>query len=339
MTKSSFTLTELAEQVGGDVKGDGSVELNGVNTLEKATNSQVSFLTNIKYKPQLDSTDAGAVIIHPKYADEYTGASLLHSNPHAAFARIAQLFDTTPPVATSKHATAVIDDSATLGDNVAIGPHAVIEKNVILGNNVVIGANVYIGEGAVIGDGSVIHPNTTIYHRVRIGKRVRVHSQTVIGADGFGYANDQGTWLPIPQTGSVVIGDDSQIGSSTTIDRGALDDTRIGKNVIIDNQVQIGHNCVIGDHSCICGATGIAGSATIGKYVIIAGGCGISGHLSICDGVQVTGYTMVVTDITEPGVYSSGQPAMKNREWRKNVVRNKQLDSLYSRVKALEKGE
>lgn len=333
----TLSLIQLAEQVGGDVQGDGSVMLSGVSTLTSASSLQISFLTNTKYRSQLQSTEAGAVILPPKDAENCTIPALLHSNPHAAFARIAQIFDTTPGVAQGQHKSAVVADSATLGNNVALGPNCVIEEDVVLGDNVVIGANSIISKGTRIGEGSVIHPNVTIYHSVRIGKRVRIHSQTVIGADGFGYANDNGVWIPIPQTGSVAIGDDCQIGASTTIDRGALDDTIIGKNVIIDNQVQIGHNCIIGDHSCICGSTGIAGSATIGKYVIIAGGCGIGGHLTICDKVQVTGYTMVISDIKEPGVYSSGQPAMTNRDWRKNAVRHRQLDQLFERVKQLEK--
>ncbi|WP_296047210.1 UDP-3-O-(3-hydroxymyristoyl)glucosamine N-acyltransferase [uncultured Alteromonas sp.] len=333
----TLSLAQLAEQVGGDVHGDGSVMLSGVSTLTSATSSQISFLTNGKYRSQLQSTQAGAVILHPNEAENCPLPGLLHNNPHAAFARIAQIFDTTPGVAVGQHKTAVVADSAKLGDNVALGPYCVIEDDVVLGDNVVIGAHTIISRGSRIGNGSVIHPNVTVYHGARVGQRVRIHSQTVIGADGFGYANDAGTWLPIPQTGSVVIGDDSQIGASSTIDRGALDDTIIGKNVIIDNQVQIGHNCIIGDHSCICGATGIAGSATIGKYVIIAGGCGIGGHLTICDKVQITGYTMVISDIKEPGVYSSGQPAMTNRDWRKNAVRNRQLEQLFERVKQLEK--
>lgn len=209
----------------------------------------------------------------------------------------------------------------------------IIEDNVVLGDRVTIGANSVIRKGTHIGEASVIHPNVTIYHDVVIGKRVTVHSQTVIGAAGFGYANDKGVWLPIPQTGSVRIGDDSQIGASSSIDRGAMEDTILGTNVIIDNQVQIGHNCIIGDHSCICGATGIAGSCHIGKHVIIGGGVGINGHISICDNVQVTGYTMIVQDITEPGVYSSGQPAQTNREWRKIQFACRKLEAFLTALK------
>lgn len=335
--KKRFTLAELAEHVGAQVQGDGQTSIRGVGTLAGANAHQVSFLTNIKYKPQLASTRAGAVILHEKASGACPVPALIHENPHAAFARIAQLFDTTPQVASGIASDAVIAPSATLGANVALGHNVVIEDNVVLGDNVVVGANTVVGKGAQIGQDTTIYPNVTLYHGVKIGKRVTIHSQTVIGASGFGYANDKGTWIPIPQTGSVEIGDDSQIGASSSIDRGAMEDTIIGKNVIIDNQVQVGHNCIIDDHSCICGATGIAGSVNIGKYVIIGGGVGINGHISICDNVQVTGYTMIVQDITEPGLYSSGQPAMKNLDWRKNTVRLNQIGSLVERVKALEK--
>ncbi len=337
LNKRTYTLEELATHVQGEWVGDNGQVLSGVGTLSGATGQQISFLTNPKYKPQLKETSAGAVIVHEKMRDDVNGNALVVENPHAAFARIAQLFDTTPAVASGIADTAVVAASANIGSGVSLGEHVIIEDNVVLGDNVSIGANTVVRKGTHIGEGSIIHPNVTLYHDLKIGKRVTIHSQTVIGAAGFGYANDKGTWIPIPQTGSVQIGDDSQIGASSSIDRGAMEDTIIGKNVIIDNQVQVGHNCIIGDHSCICGTTGIAGSCHIGKYVILGGGCGVNGHISICDNVQVTGYTMIVQDITEPGVYSSGQPAMKNRDWRKNTVRLKQIDSLYDRVKALEK--
>jgi UDP-3-O-[3-hydroxymyristoyl] glucosamine N-acyltransferase len=337
MNKPTYSLSELANLVGGTVHGNGDVRISAVGTLAGAKAHQISFLTNPKYKSQLASTQAGAVIVHSNLQDEVPCAALLADNPHAVFAKVAQLFDTTPPVASGIANTAVVAPSANIGSDVSLGHNVLIEENVVLGDGVVIGANTVIRKGARIGADSIIYPNVTIYHDVQIGKRVTVHSQTVIGAAGFGYANDSGVWLPIPQTGSVIIGDDSQIGASSSIDRGALDDTVLGTNVIIDNQVQIGHNCIIGDHSCVCGHTGIAGSCNIGKHVIIAGGVGINGHISICDNVQVTGYTMVVQDIKEPGVYSSGQPAQPNKQWRKNTVQLQKIGSLFSRVKALEK--
>ncbi len=337
INKRTYSLNELASHVGGEVQGDGSIAISAVCTLSGAAAHQISFLTNPKYKPQLKDTQAGAVILHESLKQFCPVPALVVANPHAAFALIAQLFDSTPAVASGISDSALIAPSARLGSDVSLGHNVIIEDNVVLGDRVTIGANTVIRRGAHIGEGSTIHPNVTVYHDVVIGKRVTVHSQTVIGADGFGYANDKGVWIPIPQTGSVRIGDDCHIGASSTIDRGALEDTVLGNNVIIDNQVQIAHNCIIGDHSCICGNTGIAGSCHIGKYVVIAGGVGVNGHISICDNVQVTGFSMIVQDITESGVYSSGQPAQTNREWRKNAVRLAKIGSLYDRVKALEK--
>lgn len=337
MNRPTYSLSELAALVGGTVLGNGDVSITSVGTLAGAKAHQISFLTNPKYKSQLADTNAGAVIVHSKLQEDVPCAALVVDNPHAVFAKVAQLFDTTPLVANGIADSAVIAPSASIGSDVSLAHNVIIEDNVVLGDGVAIGANTVVRKGARIGAGSIIHPNVTIYHEVQIGKRVTIHSQTVIGAAGFGYANDKGVWLPIPQTGSVIIGDDSQIGASSCIDRGALEDTVLGTNVIIDNQVQIGHNCIIGDHSCICGNTGIAGSCHIGKHVIIAGGCGVNGHISICDNVQITGYTMVVQDIKEPGVYSSGQPAQPNKQWRKNAVQLQKIGSLFDRVKALEK--
>ncbi|NMH58921.1 UDP-3-O-(3-hydroxymyristoyl)glucosamine N-acyltransferase [Alteromonas ponticola] len=335
-TKKSYSLSELADIAGGQVKGHADVMIFGVGTLEGATARDISFLTNVKYKSQLATTNAGAVILPEKFIDVADLPAIVHPNPHAAFAKIAQVFDTTPKLATNIHASAHIDESATIGANVAMGPNVVIGKHAVIGDNVVIGANTVVGEAVSIGAEGVLHPNVTLYHSVTLGERVVVHSQTVIGADGFGYANDKGKWLAIPQTGSVEIGDDTQIGASVTIDRGALENTVIGQNVIIDDQVHIGHNCIVGDNSCICGTSALAGSVLVGKGVVIGGGVGINGHISICDNVQITGFSMVVSDITEPGVYSSGQPAMANRDWRKTTVRMRQIDTLFDRVKKLE---
>lgn len=337
LKKRSYTLGELAELTKGQVLGDEHIVLNSVATLSGAHPNQISFLTNPKYKAQLSTTKAGAVIVSPKLAADVTTAALLTENPHAVFAKIAQLFDSTPDVSIGVADTAIIAPSANLGSNVSLGPNVVIEDNVVIGDNVQIGANTVVRRGTKIGKDSIVYPNVTLYHDVVLGKRTVVQSQTVIGSNGFGYANDAGHWLPIPQTGTVKIGDDTEIGAGCTIDRGAIGDTLIGKNVIIDNQVHIAHNCEIGDHSCLCGAVGIAGSTKLGKYVIVGGGVGISGHLAICDNVQITGYTMVLQDITEAGVYSSGQPALPNRDWHRSMVRLKQLDEMAKRLNILEK--
>ncbi|MFC3094765.1 UDP-3-O-(3-hydroxymyristoyl)glucosamine N-acyltransferase [Alteromonas sediminis] len=337
MTDLTLSLKDIAERVGAELAGESNCQVTGVNTLSEATPNQVSFLTNAKYKHQLETTRAAAVIVTAEMVDKVKGNALVHDNPHATFARIAQLFYTPPVLAKGIASSAVIADSARLGENVAIGANVVIGEDVTIDDNTVIGANTVIEQGSQIGANCLIYPNVTLYHKVQVGDDVIIHSQTVIGCDGFGFANDAGNWLPIPQVGTVVVGDKCSIGSGVTIDRGALGNTVIGKNVILDNQVHVAHNCTIDDHACICGATGMAGSTHIGKYVVIGGMCSINGHITIADKVQITGNSMVTNDITEPGVYSSGQPALPNREWRKMSVRTRQLPELFDRVKQLEK--
>jgi UDP-3-O-[3-hydroxymyristoyl] glucosamine N-acyltransferase len=226
-----------------------------------------------------------------------------------------------------------------LGVNVKIGANAVIEAGAKLGDNVVIGPGCFVGKGAQLGANSRLWANVTIYHNVIMGSDCLVQANTVIGSDGFGYANDNGQWIKIPQLGSVVIGNRVEIGASTTIDRGALDNTILADGVIIDNQCQIAHNVEIGENTAMAACSVIAGSTIIGKNCSMAGLVGINGHISICDNVIFTGMSMVTKSISEPGVYSSGIPASGNREWRKNMVALRNITGLNQRVKALEKSQ
>lgn len=335
---ATFLLSELAEQLNAQLHGDAACSIVSIATLENAQKGQISFLSNSKYRKFLSETTASAVLIKqddmPFLAPGVS--ALIVNDPYVAFAKIAQLLDSTPDAASSIHPSAVIDSSVKLGVNVAIGANAVIAAGAEIGDNVQIGAGCFIGEAAVVAEGAKIWANVTVYHRGRIGKRTIVHSGAVIGSDGFGFANERGTWLKIPQTGTVIIGDDCEIGANTTIDRGAIDDTVIGNNVIIDNQCQIAHNVKIGDHTAIAGATIIAGSTKVGRYCIIGGGVCINGHIDICDGANITGMSMIVKPITEKGVYSSGIPATTNLEWRKNTAKLRQIEQLFQRVKQLE---
>ena len=333
----SVSLGQIAEITGGKVKGDPAQTIAGIATLAKAQKHQLSFLSNSKYSKQLQDTNAGAVILNEKDAQTYRGNAIIHKNPYVAFAKVAQHLDTTPKNPSGIHPAAHIDKSAKIGKFSNIAAGAVISRDAEVGEDCDIGANVFIGIGAKIGKGVVIKANASIHHSVVLEDRVVIHSGAVIGGDGFGYANDNGEWIKIPQIGSVVIGEGTEVGNNACIDRGALDDTVIGKNCIIDNIVQIGHNCVIGDHSCVCGMSGIAGSTTLGKYVVLGGHTGVTGHVEISDGAQFTGMTMVTKNITQSGVHSSGIPAMPNRDWQKNTVRLRTIDKLYARVKELEK--
>lgn len=333
---ASYSLQELVQLIGGELQGDPNAIINSMGTLEGAKSGQMSFLTNAKYKNAMAITKATAVILKKADVEFCATNKIIHTDPYVAFAKAAQLLDSSPIPDMLISESARIHSSANIGENASIAPGVVIEKNVKIGKNATIGANSVVGEGAKIGDDVNLRANVTLYHRVILGHRVSIHSGTVIGSDGFGYANDNGVWVKIPQTGTVVIGDDCEIGANTCIDRGALDNTIIGNDVIIDNLVQIAHNVTVGDHSCICGGTGIAGSSNIGKYVVIAGTCVVNGHIDICDKVQITGFSMVTKSIGQPGVYSSGMPVQPNREWQKNTVRLRQIDKLIDRVKTLE---
>ena len=332
-----MTLKELGLFLGASIKGDDTIEIFSVGTLEDAVQGQISFLANSKYRTQLEQSQASAVLITEKDALNFNGNALITADPYVGFARIAQLFDTTPKMHIGIHPSAYVDPSAIVGDDVAIGANAVIGANTIIGNNVQIGAGCVVGETSIIGSHSRLWANVTIYHDVHIGQHCMIQSGTVIGSDGFGYANERGNWIKIPQTGGVRIGDNVEIGAGTTVDRGALSHTEIHNGVIIDNQIQIAHNVVIGQNTAIAGGTIIAGSSTVGKYCIIGGGCAISGHISITDGVHISGGTNVTSMITEKGIYSSATIAMENKLWRRNTVRFRQLDELFSRVKQLEK--
>ena len=333
----SVTLKELSLLLNGVVQGDETLVINSVATLEHAQSGQISFLANSKYRAQLESTQASAVLLSAKDAQDYSGTALVVKDPYVGFARVAQFLDTTPKAAVGIHPSAQIDPSAQLGEGVAIGANVVIGANVILGENVQIGAGSVIGQDSIVGSNTRLWANVTLYHNVHLGQDCIIHSGAIIGSDGFGYANERGRWIKIPQTGGVRIGDRVEIGANSTIDRGALGHTEIHNGVIIDNQVQVAHNDIIGENTAIAGSTTIAGSVTIGKHCIIGGNCAIAGHLSIADGVHLSGATNITGNMREPGLYSSATVAMENKVWRKNTVRFRQLDELFQRVKTLEK--
>ena len=344
MAKSLFELAQAIQQATElkvELKGNGEQLVSSFATIEQANDDQITFLANAKYKKHLLNCQAGAVILAPSESEHWAGAALVMENPYAGFAIAAQLLDNSPKQADGVHATAFVSPSAKIGKNVKIGANATIEADVVLGDNTEIGAGCYLGQGTMLGSGCKIWPNATLYHSVKIGDNSVVHANSVIGADGFGYAPLQRDgnqhWLKIPQTGGVTIGSNTEIGASTTIDRGAIADTKIGNGVIIDNQIQLGHNVEIGDFTAIAAGTMIAGSTRIGKNVTIGGVCAISGHLNICDRAFITGRAFVMKDISEPGVYSSGMPATENTEWRKNTARYRKLAELFDRVKTLEK--
>jgi UDP-3-O-[3-hydroxymyristoyl] glucosamine N-acyltransferase len=258
-------------------------------------------------------------------------------DPYIAYARIAQILNDTPNPASGISKHALIDPSSKLGSRVSVGANSVIESGVTIGDNVTIGPGVFIGKGSRIGSKSRVWANVSIYHKVQIGQECLIHSGACIGVDGFGYANDRGSWIKIPQLGTVIIGNNVEIGGCTTIDRGSLDDTQIGNGVIIDNQCQIAHNVIIGDNTAIAGGVIMGGSLKVGSFCMIGGASVINGHIEICDKVQITGMGMVMRDIKEPGVYSSGIPLQPNKIWRKTVALLMNIRMMKKKLKNIEK--
>lgn len=330
-----LTLSDIAAQLGGDVLGNGQTPIRRVATLASAGAGDIAFLANRKYRAQLQSTQAAAVILAPSVAEEFSGPRIVVANPYAYYARVAGLLNPVHQGFSGVHPSAVV--ASALPPGVAVGSHVSIGKGVTLGENVVIHPGCVIGDGVTIGEGSVLYPNVTIYHGCRIGKRAIIHSGAVIGADGFGFAPDGNDWIKIPQIGVVVIGDDVEIGANTTVDRGALDDTVIGDGCKIDNLVQVAHNCNIGAGSVLAGCTGIAGSVTLGEHCIVGGAGMISGHVTLAPGTTISGGSLVMKNITQPGLYTSVFPIDKHEEWVRNAAHIRRLSHLAERVSELEK--
>jgi len=332
-----YSLRDIAEQLGAQVHGDEDCLVSHVATLADARPGGISFLANRRYRPQLLTTRASAVILEQEFLPSCPVAALVVSNPYLGYARVAALLAPQQPVAVGIHPTAYVSDGATLGTGACIGPQAVVEDGATVGARSYVGPGCVVDRGATIGEDCTLKANVTICHDVRIGDRAILHPGVVIGADGFGIANDDGVWVKVPQLGAVVIADDVEIGANTTIDRGALANTIIEKGVKLDNLIQIGHNVRIGAHTAIAAGVAIGGSATIGKRCTIGGAASIAGHLEIADEVHLTARSAVPNSISEPGIYSSGTPIIQdNRTWRRNVVHMRHLDDMAKRIRNLE---
>ena len=333
----AYTLQECAEFLGAELKGDADCVISGLNTLQDAGTGELAFLANKAYQKLLDSTTASAVILEPKFAEQYAGNALVLDNPYVGYARITAWFSDTPKSPHGIHATAVIADSAAISPEASIGPHAVLGEGVSIAPGVVVGAGTFIGDHCSVGRDTWISANVSIYHGISIGQNVTIHSGAVIGADGFGFANDNGRWQKIHQLGGVEIGDRVEIGACATIDRGALGNTVIENGVVLDNHVQVAHNVRLGENTAMAAYAGIAGSAIIGKNCIFAGHSGAVGHVTICDNVQAMARTTLSKSIDKPGSYSSGLLMYETPKWRKNAARFGQLDDIARRLRKLEK--
>ena len=348
--KKSFTLAQLAQHIGADIVGpyanyasgenDYSLKVvSGLGSLGTAKEGDVTHLSGASYRSMLSETRASAVILRAEDAADCPTPSLVVTQPYLAFARASQLFKHSDRFLPGIHASAVIANDAVIDAQAHIGAYVVIESRAEVAAHAIVQANSTIGHNSVIGSHTHVFSNVSIYPNVRLGKGCSVHSGAVLGADGFGFTPDeQGHFESIAQLGGLRIGDNVSIGAGTMIDRGAIDDTIVGNGVKIDNLVQIGHNCKIGDHSLICGTVGLAGSTEIGRHCVLAGGTGVGGKnpVKICDQVVISARTTVTQSIDKPGVYSGALIATDHATWLRNATRFMALSDLFKRVKKLE---
>ncbi|WP_293998717.1 UDP-3-O-(3-hydroxymyristoyl)glucosamine N-acyltransferase [Sphaerotilus sp.] len=343
----SVRLHEVQAALGGELVATDLAEPPGdrlihrIGPLDSADATTVSFLSNPRYRSQLQDTAAGCVIVAPAVQDGVRDGcvALVTPDPYLYFARLTQWWAARTRLAApvGVHPSAVVAPDTVLGEGVSIGPLAVVESGARIGRHVVIGAHAFVGAGVEIGEATRLAPRVTLMSGTRLGARCLLHSGVVIGADGFGFAPTAGRWEKIEQLGGVVVGDDVEIGANTCIDRGALDDTVIGQGVKLDNLIQIGHNVQIGDHSAMAGCVGVAGSARIGRGCTVGGGAIVLGHLALADGVHISAASVVMRSIAKPGQYSGVFPLDDNAAWEKNAATLRQLHTLRDRLRALEK--
>lgn len=339
----STRLKELVERLGGQIVGDADTEVSGIAPLDVADTTHLAFLSNPKLRSQAAQTRAAALILSA--GDDaligvgYRGARIVVANPYAYFARVAQFFAEKQniPAPVGRHPTAVVDPTAMVAPSASIGPHVVIEAGAQIDEHAVIDAGCFIGRGARIGAATHFYARVAFHSGCRIGQRGIIHSGAVIGADGFGFANENGVYVKIPQTGRVIIGDDVEIGANTTIDRGTLSDTVIEDGVKMDNQIQIAHNVQIGAHTVMAGCVGVAGSAIIGKSCAFGGAAMVLGQLTIVDHVQVSAGSLVSRSILEPGNYTGFYPLAKNADWEKSAAIVRNLSRMREKFRKLEK--
>lgn len=345
----SFRLGELAEKVGGEVRGDAERRIEGVRALPEAGPEHLSLLTDPRYRDEARESRAGALLIArgprgEKLVHELrpgsesgTGPSLLIvERPSLALSRILPLFHPERRPAPGIDPTAVVDPQAEVDPSAHVGPYAVVGAGTRLAVEVVVEAHVAIGRDCRVGEGTWLHPHAVLYDGTELGRRCIVHAGSVLGADGFGYANVGGVHHKVPQVGRVSLGDDVEVGALSAVDRGALGVTRVGDGTKIDNLVQVAHNVEVGRAALLCGQAGIAGSTRLGDGVVLAGQAGVTDHLRLGDGVQVAAKSAVFGDV-EPGLRVAGIPAAPLHEWRRQVVRVSHLDDLQRRVRELER--
>lgn len=333
--RGGLRLDEIVARLGGTLVGDGSVVISQVGTLAAAGEGEIAFLANPKYRRQLATTAASAVIVPPQAEADTCLPRIVHDNSYAYYARVAALLNPAAGRPAGIHPGAHV--ASSIPATASVGAGVVVGERVSIGDRVILHPGVVIGNDVTIGEDGILYPNAVVYDGCVIGKRAVIHAGAVIGSDGFGFAKEGASWLKIPQIGRVLIGDDVEIGANTSIDRGALEDTVIGNGVKLDNQIQIAHNCRIGDNAAMAGCVGVAGSTKIGARATVGGAGMIIGHLDIADDVHISAGTMVTKSISRPGQYTSIYPLEPHDEWLHNAAQIKRLSRLADRIAELEK--
>jgi len=330
------TLKEIAALVGGEISGDPETIVTGVAGLKEAGEGDISFLANRRYAPLLETTRACAVIV-PLSVEAGRKPVIRVSDPSLAFARVAEMFH---PVVIRHpkgiHKTAVVARTAKIGKGVALGPYVVVEDGAVIGDRTVIYAGSFIGHDTRIGADCIFYANVSVRERVRIGNKVVIQSGSVIGSEGFGYTRVDGAYKLIPQTGTVVIEDEVEIGANVTIDRARFDKTLIGRGTKIDNLVQIAHNVVIGENSVIVAQVGISGSTHIGNHVTIAGQVGLVGHIEVGDGAILAAQSGIMRDVPA-NTMVFGYPAQPHHQAMKMYAAFERLPDMVKTVNELKR--
>jgi UDP-3-O-[3-hydroxymyristoyl] glucosamine N-acyltransferase len=341
---SNMTVEEIAAWLNGDVVGNRAAEISRVAKIEEANTGDLTFLSNPKYERYLATTRASAVLISRtqnvnSYTDHGSLTFIKVDDPYAGFLKVLdRITPKVNPLPEGIHPTAVISKSARLGTNVAVGVHVVIEDGVTIGDNTAISHGCVVGREAQIGSSCQLYPNVTVYHQCRIGNRVTIHSGTVIGSDGFGFApKPDGTYEKIPQLGIVVIEDDVEIGSNCSVDRATIGETRICRGVKLDNLIQIAHNCTVGENTVIAAQSGLAGSTRLGKNIVTAGQVAFAGHMEIADKSVFMARSGVTRSFTEPGQTYAGFPAGEAKKWRRTEAALRNLPEMVQEFRELQR--
>ena len=327
-------LGEIAEKLGCELDGNAQMEITGVAGIEEARAGELTFLVNRKYRPALETSSASAILIG-RDAGAVRMAALRSPNPYLDFARAIEFFHPAPKYVPGIHATAVIANSAKIGEGAHIGPYCFVDENVEIGRNAVLHSFVTIYSGVRIGESFFAHAHSCVREECKIGDRVLLQNAVVVGSDGFGFAREaNGRWVKMRQAGITVVGDDVEIQAHSAIDRATVGETHIGRGTKIDNLVQVGHACKIGEDTLLCGQVGLAGTTRVGNRCILAGQVGAAGHLTIGDGATLTAQSGVPTDVP-PGAIYSGYPSMDNLAWRKSVAVFNRLPELQKELREL----